>query len=114
AGNILTNSPQHTGAARLLYPIVSEVLSFATELSYGSPRHSLVDDKNPDALIGEALIWNIGLSGEFPGWRLRYGAHIFNILDEKPALPAGPEIAFPSHAVPQLGRTLRLSLAATF
>ena len=45
---------------------------------------------------------------------MRYGAHVFNALDQKPLLPAGPEIPFPGHAVPQLGRSLRLSIAASF
>jgi len=114
AGAVLANSPQHTGAVRLLVPIVTEVLSFATELSYGGPRHTIADDRNPDSLIGESLNWNLGLSGEYARWGLRYGAHVFNALDQKPTLPGGPEIAFPGHAVPQIGRTLRLSLAGTF
>jgi hypothetical protein len=29
-------------------------------------------------------------------------------------LPGGLEIPFPSHAVPQLGRTFRFSIAASF
>jgi outer membrane receptor protein involved in Fe transport len=114
SGTILANSPQHTGAVRLLYPVVPEVLSFATELSYGSARYTVSDERNPAQLVGEAIFWNVGLSGEYAKWRVRYGAHVFNALDQRPALPAGPEIPFPGHAVPQLGRALRLSLAATF
>ncbi len=113
-GAILPNSPQHSGAVRLLYPVVPEIISFATELIYGSPRHTVVDDRNPDTLVGESLHWNLGLSGEYARWRIRYGAHIYNLLDQRPSLPAGPEIAFPGHAVPQYGRSLRLSLSVTF
>jgi hypothetical protein len=90
------------------------VLSFSTEVSYGSARYTVSDERNPAQLVGEAIFWNVGLSGEYAKWRVRYGAHVFNALDQRPALPAGPEIAFPGHAVPQLGRALRLSLAATF
>lgn len=114
SGTILANSPQHTGAVRLLYPVVPEVLSFSSELSYGSARYTVSDERNPAQLVGESFFWNVGLSGEYAKWRVRYGAHVFNALDQTPVLPAGPEIAFPGHAVPQLGRTLRLSLAAAF
>jgi outer membrane receptor protein involved in Fe transport len=86
----------------------------ASEIAYGSPRHTVIDDRNPDQRIGETLQWNFGLSGEYARWRVRYGAHIFNVLDQRPSLPAGPEISFPGHAVPQYGRTLRLSVGASF
>ena len=37
-----------------------------------------------------------------------------NLLDQRVLLPAGPEVSFPEHAVPQYGRTLRLQLSAAF
>ena len=79
------------------------------------PGNSLVlDDQGNYALIGEQLDWNIGLSGEYARYGLRYGAFVDNLLDEKVSLPAGPEVSFPNHAVPQYGRTLRLQLSASF
>ena len=32
------------------------------------------DDNGVSTDIGEALWWNLGISGEFAPWRLRYGA----------------------------------------
>ena len=43
-----------------------------------------------------------------------YLARQRGIEDQRLSLPGGPEIPFPGHAVPQIGRTLRLQLAASF
>ena len=113
-GTAPANSPQHTGAVRMLYPLVPQALSISTELIYGGPRRSIPNSDGSVASLGEALQWNLGLSGEYARYRLRYGAFVYNLLDQKPLLPAGPEISFPNHAIPQYGRTLRLQLAASF
>ena len=113
-GAAIPNSPQHTGAVRLLYPLVPQVLSVSTEAVYGGPRHTVSDSTEPDRLLGESLQWNAGLSGEYARWNLRYGAFVYDLLDERVSLPGGPEIPFPGHAVPQIGRTLRLQIAASF
>jgi len=93
---------------------VPQVLSVSTEAVYGGPRHTVSDSTEPDRLLGESLQWNAGLSGEYARWNLRYGAFVYDLLDERVSLPGGPEIPFPGHAVPQIGRTLRLQLAASF
>ena len=113
-GRAVANSPAHTAAVRVLYPLVSQVLSIASEAIYNGPRHTVADDNAPDAVVGESLYWNAGLSGEYARWGLRYGAFVQNILDVRPLLPGGPEIPLASHAVPQLGRTLKLQLTAAF
>ncbi len=114
AGAPVANSPTHTGAVRLLYPLLPQTLSVSTELTYGGPRRSLVDGNGNYALLGEQLLWNLGLSGEYARYGLRYGAFVYNLLDQHVSLPAGPEVSFPNHAVPQYGRTLRLQLSASF
>jgi outer membrane receptor for ferrienterochelin and colicins len=113
-GTPVPNSPQNTGAVRALYPLAPAALSLCSELVYGGPRRSIEEPDGRFAQIGEALIWNAGVSGEYPRYGLRYGAFVSNLLDERPSLPAGPEISFPNHAVPQYGRMLRLQLAASF
>ena len=110
----VANSPASTGALRALYPLVLQTLSISTEILYGGPRRSIAGVDGSYGLIGESLLWNLGLSGEYARYGLRYGAFIDNLLDERPLLPAGPEISFPNHAIPQYGRTLRLQLAASF
>lgn len=113
-GAPVANSPASTGALRALYPLVLQTLSISTELMYGGPRRSIAASDGSSGLLGESLLWNLGFSGEYARYGLRYGAFIQNLLDEKPLLPAGPEISFPNHAIPQYGRTLRLQLAASF
>jgi outer membrane receptor for ferrienterochelin and colicins len=113
-GVAVPNSPEHAGALRALHPIVSQILSASIELIYGGARHTVTDTVEPDRLVGESLLCNVGLSGEYARWHLRYGAWVFNLLDERISVPGGPEIPFPGHAVPQVGRTLRLQAAASF
>ncbi|HKB75052.1 MAG TPA: TonB-dependent receptor [Myxococcales bacterium] len=113
-GAPIPNSPEHTGAVRVLYPVVPQVLSVSTEAVYGGPRHTVADSTEPDRLVGESLQWNAGLSGEYARWNLRYGAFVYDLLDQRVSLPGGPEIPFPGHAVPQIGRTLRLQVGASF
>jgi hypothetical protein len=115
AGNAVPNSPSSTGAVRALFPLVPQTLSVSTEVIYGGPRHAIGDSGAAyGRLIGEQLLWNLGISGEYPRYGLRYGAFVDDLLDVRPLLPAGPEISFPDHGVPQYGRTLRLQLAASF
>jgi len=113
-GKPVANSPVHTAAVRVLRPLLPQVLSLSSEAIYNGPRHSVSDASRPDALVGESLLWNAGLSGEYARWGLRYGAFVQNILDQRLTLPGGPEIPFTSHAVPQIGRTLKLQLALAF
>ena len=112
-GAVVPNSPLHTAGVRALYPLVQGALSLATEAVYDGARSSLPDDRTGNvAQLGEALYWNVGLSGESA--RLRYGAFVYNLLDQKPLLPGGPDIPFANHAVPQVGRQLRVMLGAGF
>ncbi|MGZ6142279.1 MAG: TonB-dependent receptor plug domain-containing protein, partial [Myxococcales bacterium] len=114
SGAPLANSPASTGALRALYPLVAQTLSVSTEVVYGGPRRSIAEDDGSFGLVGEQLNWNVGVSGEYPRYGLHYGAFVYNLLDQRVSLPAGPEISFPNHAVPQYGRTLRLQLSASF
>jgi len=95
-GSPIANSPQHSGALRLLYPIVPQVLSVSTEAVYGGPRHTVADSSEPDRLVGESLQWNAGLSGEYARWNLRYGAFVYDLLDERVLLPGGRRSPFPA------------------
>ena len=113
-GAPVANSPEHSGAVRVLYPLIAQALSVSTEVVYGGARRSILNDDGTVGLLGEMLQWNIGISGEYSRYGLRYGAFVYDVLDQKPFLPAGPEISFPNHAIPQYGRTLRLQLAASF
>ena len=113
-GHIVPNSPSHSGSVRVLYPIVPAVLSLSTEATYGSGRFTATDAANPEQLVGQTVYWNAGLSGEYARLGLRYGAFVENLLDEHPLDPAGLEVPFPGHAVPQAGRTMRFQLGGSF
>ena len=114
-GTEVPNSPQHTGAVRLLYPLIQGALSISTEVVYNSPRRAVQnDDGSFGNLIGEALFWNLGISGEYAPFGLRYGAFVNNLLNERPSFPAGAEVPLPDHSVAQYGRMLRLQLSASF
>ena len=63
----------------------------------------------PDG-AGEALLLNVGLSGETE--HLRYFAGVQNLLDVQYALPVGRE--FPQPVVPQYGRTFSVSLTGVY
>jgi hypothetical protein len=82
---------------------------------YNSYRLTTTDATYPsEERIGEQLLWNAGISGQYAPWRLRYGAFVDNLLDQQVLLPGGLEIPFPSHAVPQIGRTFRVAAGASF
>jgi outer membrane receptor protein involved in Fe transport len=109
------NAPRHTGALRALLPLGFGRFSLSTELIYNSARIAASDDPTqPSTNVGEALTWNVGVSGQYAPWHLRYGAFAEDLLDERVLLPGGLEIPFPNHAVPQLGRTIRVQLASSF
>lgn len=113
-GGELPNSQEHSGALRLVYPLIPQVLSFATEVVYGGPRRSVVDEDNPARTVGETLRWNAGLAGAYRKLDLRYGVYVQNILDERILLPAGAEIPFGGHVVPQPGRVIRVQVSGAF
>ena len=62
----------------------------------------------------ETFRWNLGITGQYRKYNVRYGLFAQNLLDERVALPSGPEIPGPNHAVPQYGRVLRLQLSSSF
>ncbi|HEX9579376.1 MAG TPA: TonB-dependent receptor [Myxococcales bacterium] len=109
------NAPAHTGALRAMFPLAYDRLSLSTEVVYNSYRLTTTDATYPSAeRIGEQLLWNAGISGQYAPWRLRYGAFVDNLLDQQVLLPGGLEIPFQSHAVPQIGRTFRVAAGASF
>ncbi|MBS2024303.1 MAG: TonB-dependent receptor, partial [Deltaproteobacteria bacterium] len=113
-GQELPNSVEHSGAVRTLLPVIPQVLSFATELIYGSPRRTVADADNPVQEIGESLRWNAGIAGSYNKWNLRYGVYVQNLLNERINLPVGNESPFEGHQVPQPGRIIRVQLSGTF
>lgn len=111
-GLALDNSPAHTGAARVMVPVVTDVLTASSELVYNSARFAPPDLTGTRGLVGEGVNWNAVLSGSYPRYRLRYQAGIFNLFDQRVELPA-PGMP-PGVNVAQYGRQLRVTVGASF
>jgi outer membrane receptor for ferrienterochelin and colicins len=97
------NAPQHVVNARALVPIFDNYLRVSLHGLYQSPRGNDLIGRT-----GEALLLNLGLSGEFK-W-LRWYAGVQNLLDQRYRLPIVSEGQIGS--VPQDGRTFWLELSA--
>jgi outer membrane receptor protein involved in Fe transport len=102
---IQAGSPHHLVSARVLAPLGETGVRLAFQTTYQSARTA--PDGSHD---GEALLMNVGLSGEVE--HLRYFAGVKNLLDERYALPAGDEFSQPT--IPQYGRTFLVQLTAGF
>jgi outer membrane receptor for ferrienterochelin and colicins len=114
SGTLVPNVPKHTASLRVLWPLFGEALSVSSEALWSSRRYTAyVNQANQETLVGEELLWNLGLSGQTPGG-LRYSAFVQDLLDQRPLEPAGLEVPFLPKAVPQPGRTLRASVEASF
>jgi outer membrane receptor for ferrienterochelin and colicins len=100
------NAPTHLASGRLLLPLGDGTLRLSTQATYQSAR----GQRGRGSAQGEALLLDLGLSGELP--HLRYFAGVRNLLDSQYALALGEERA--AAPVPQYGRTFTLQLTASF
>jgi hypothetical protein len=67
-------------------------------------------------VTNEAFLCNVTLSGDVRfqrGWRLRYFAGVFNLLDDRTGFPVGAEVASGT-TVARYPRTARMGLGWTF
>jgi len=108
-GAPIANSPRHSGALRLLYPIsCRRCFRSRTEAVYGGPRHHPSPTRSePDRLVGESLSVETPASrGEYARWKPPlWSVRLRPARPSASLLPGGfPEIPFPGHAVPQIGR----------
>jgi outer membrane receptor protein involved in Fe transport len=114
-GAQVPNSLSQSGALRLMIPVVPGTLTFANEFIYNGTRPTQEDDPSIVPInVGDSLRWNMGITGNYPKWGVRYGVYAQNLLNEQILLPGGTEIPTPHHVVPQSGRIIRLQLAGTF
>lgn len=97
--------PMHTASLRAMVPIKEGLVRLSAQGVYNSGRKA--DD---GSVIGELLLINAGLSGEYGP--IRYFAGVQNLLDQRYAVPVLSEILFTK--VPQYGRTFFIELSAGF
>lgn len=106
SSDLQSGTPAHLASGRLLLPLVEPSVRLALQANYQSARRS---ERLPLG-SGEALLLNVGLSGETK--HLRYFAGVQNLLDVQYALPVGDEFVEP--AIPQYGRTFTLQLTGSY
>lgn len=97
--------PMHLASLKALVPIREGLVRLSGQLTWQSSR--LASD---GSRIGEALLLDVGLQGEYGP--LRYFAGVRNLLDERYFLPVSAETGF--GRIQQEGRTLYVELAAGF
>jgi outer membrane receptor protein involved in Fe transport len=97
--------PMHVAALRAMVPLKEGLVRLSGQGVYQSGRRA-----QDGSLIGEALLINFGLSGEYGP--IRYFAGVQNLLDQRYQVPVLSEVAV--SRVPQYGRTFFIELAASF
>lgn len=97
--------PMHLASIRALVPIKEGLVRLSTQGTYQSGRRA-----QDGTFLGEAVLLNVGLSGEYGP--IRYFAGVQNLLDQRYSVPVLSEINF--SRVPQYGRTFYVELAASF
>lgn len=97
--------PMHMASAKAMVPLKEGLVRLAAQVTYQSARRY-----TGGAMIGEALLVNLGFSGEYGP--LRYYAGVRNLLDSRYLLPVANELGLGQ--VQQLGRTFWLEVAAGF
>lgn len=98
--------PTHLASARAMIPLKEGLVRLSGQGTYQSGR---VDPASGRSL-GEALVLNFGLSGNYGP--VRYFAGVQNLLDQRFLLPVVSEVG--AGVIPQYGRTFWLEVAATF
>ncbi|HEY1086406.1 MAG TPA: hypothetical protein VGE37_01885, partial [Archangium sp.] len=92
-------------ALRAMVPLKEGLVRLSGQGVYQSGRRA-----QDGTFAGEALLINVGLSGDYGP--IRYFAGVQNLLDQKYSVPVLSEVAV--SRVPQYGRTFFIELAASF
>ncbi|HEY3447690.1 MAG TPA: TonB-dependent receptor [Myxococcales bacterium] len=102
-----SNVPPHMFSLRGMFPISAPFVVGSAEAVYNAARLDRAGLRT-----GELLYLNAGLSGELPSARFRYWAGVKNLLDERPQLPASPDVS--TATLPAYGRTFQVQLTASY
>ena len=113
------NAPEHLASVRGGAPILGRALMAMTRLAYTSARwdtHDLaatpLSPQPAQQQTGDAVVWDLMLTGAEPRWHLRYSFGLYNLFDWKYSVPViqGPG-NFLQDSIVQNGRTV---LAAAY
>ena len=112
------NAPETLVKARVLCPLVGQVLRLGSELVVDSGRRFQPTDPTQPAAddrVDDAFLWNVTFSGEFRAYHLRYFTGIFNLLDVRDARMGFPtSVDYPQSLIPRYGRSMRAGLSLAF
>jgi outer membrane receptor for ferrienterochelin and colicins len=98
--------PSHLASARAMIPLKQGLVRLSGQATYQSGRRQSAQDTP----VGESLVLNFGVSGDFQA--VRYFAGVQNLLDQRALLPVVSDVG--AGLIPQYGRTFWLELTATF
>ncbi len=101
------NQPSHLASFRAVVPIVPSALSGAVRVTFEGPRRI---DLDTTLETEAAVVADVVLSGNLVQKGVRWSAGIYNLFDWRYALPATP---YASSVMPQVGRSLLLSLSVS-
>jgi outer membrane receptor protein involved in Fe transport len=96
----LINAPEHNAGAKVVVPILPDVLLLGARASLSAPRRI---DYQTDDLTDWALIADTTVSGTVSKFGLHYVFGVYNLFDWKYAVPVSTTYA--SRTMPQNGRT---------
>lgn len=101
------NVPEHTAAAKLVAPVIEDLVSVGLRAVLEAPRKIASDDarRTPTAVIAD-----LTLSGLIRKVGIRYTLGVYNAMDWRHVLPSP---GYPTGTVPQLGRTFLFDLLWT-
>jgi outer membrane receptor protein involved in Fe transport len=97
--------PMHVASLRAMVPIKEGLVRLSGQGVYQSGRRA-----QDGSIVGEALLLNLGLSGEYGP--VRYFAGVQNLLDQRYMVPVLSDTGYSK--IPQYGRTFYIELAASF
>jgi outer membrane receptor protein involved in Fe transport len=113
------NAPEHLASLRAGAPILGRALMAMTRVAYTSSRYDVHDLQSTTASpqpaqeqTGDAVIWDLMLTGAEPRWHIRYSLGMYNLANWKYSVPVlqGPG-NFLQDSIVQNGRTV---LAAAY
>jgi len=116
------NAPPHLASLRGGAPILGRALMAMTRVAYTSSRYDVHDVQSTAAApqpaqqqTGNAVIWDLMLTGAEPRWHIRYSLGMYNLANWKYSVPVlqGPG-NFLQDSVVQNGRTALAALYVDF
>lgn len=111
------NVPNHLATLKGIFPFYGRALRLASRLTFETGRYDRAEGSDPDERVAQkrtspVAVLDLVLTGQDARTGLDWAFGLYNVFDYRYSLPASAE--FRQRTIPQAGRTLLLSLDATF